>query len=156
MSRTGTLMLLALILPVLGGVGASAKDLASMRNEVPLTEQGAAPPMAKPEDTDRRRMRAYPEQPPTIPHSIRDYQINLNSNKCMSCHARIAVERSQAPMVSVTHFMNRDGQMLAVMSPRRYFCTQCHVPQTDAWPVVESRFRDVADILRQDINQQGQ
>ena len=43
---------------------------------------------------------------------------------------------SQAPMVSITHFMDRDGQFLASVSPRRYFCTQCHVPQHDVKPPV--------------------
>jgi cytochrome c-type protein NapB len=33
-------------------------------------------------------------------------------------------------MVSITHFMDRDGQFLASVSPRRFFCTECHVPQT--------------------------
>ena len=39
-------------------------------------------------------------------------------------------------MISVTHFMDRDGQVLADVTPRRYFCTACHVPQTDAQPLV--------------------
>ncbi len=32
--------------------------------------------------------------------------------------------------------MTREGQMLADVSPRRYFCTACHVPQADAQPLV--------------------
>ena len=38
-----------------------------------------------------------------------------------------ATEESQAPMVSVTHYMDRDGNFLADISARRYFCEQCHV-----------------------------
>ena len=34
-----------------------------------------------------------------------------------------APAKSQAPMVSITHFMDRDGQFLASVSPRRFFCT---------------------------------
>src|SRR3546814_12134568 len=74
-------------------------------------------------------MRAYPEQPPVIPHSIEGYQLSVNTNRCLSCHKREFTQGSGAPMISVTHYMNREGQMLADVSPRRYFCTACHVPQ---------------------------
>ncbi|BAN97353.1 hypothetical protein E05_25870 [Plautia stali symbiont] len=33
------------------------------------------------------------------------------------------------------------GVMSSTVSPRRYFCLQCHVPQTDAKPVVENTFK---------------
>ena len=46
-------------------------------------------------------------------------------------------------MVSVTHFVGRDGQMRAFISPRRYFCTQCHVTQTEVRPLVHNTFIDV-------------
>ena len=58
-----------------------------------------------------------------------------------------AVEISQAPMVSITHFMSRDGQFLASVSPRRFFCTQCHVTQTDAKPLIANTFVDVDSVL---------
>ena len=73
-------------------------------------------------------MRNYPEQPPVIPHSIEGYQLTLNTNRCLDCHKREFTEGSGAPMISVTHFMDRDGQVLADVTPRRYFCTACHVP----------------------------
>ena len=79
-------------------------------------------------------MRNYPEQPPIIPHSIDGYQLSLNTNRCLDCHRRQFTEGSGAPMISVTHFMDRDGQVLADVTPRRYFCTACHVQQTDAQP----------------------
>jgi nitrate reductase (cytochrome), electron transfer subunit len=47
-------------------------------------------------------------------------------------------------MISVTHFMDRDGQVLADVTPRRYFCTACHVQQTDARPLVPNSFTDMA------------
>ena len=46
-------------------------------------------------------------------------------------------------MISVTHFMDRDGQVLADVTPRRYFCTECHVPQSDARPPVPNTFTDM-------------
>ena len=50
-------------------------------------------------------------------------------------------------MVSITHFMNRDGQFLASVSPRRYFCTQCHVTQQDLNPLVDNDFVDIDAVL---------
>lgn len=119
----------------------------------PITEEPEPPRMPTVENRDIRRTRAYPMQPPTIPHKIDDYQLDLNANKCMSCHARAMTERSQAPMVSVTHYQDRDGNFLAELSPRRYFCTQCHVPQTDARPLVENNFIDADSLIRRQHQQ---
>jgi nitrate reductase (cytochrome), electron transfer subunit len=119
-----------------------------LRRGAPLATEPAAAPMARVDDRDLRRVRGWPEQPPTIPHAIDGYQLDMNSNRCMLCHARAAAEQFQAPMISITHFMDRDGQMLAQLSPRRYFCNGCHVVQTDALPLVGNEFIDVDSILR--------
>jgi cytochrome c-type protein NapB len=103
----------------------------------------AAPPLARPITDDKRVMRNYPEQPPVIPHSIDNYQLTLKTNRCLDCHRRQFTEGSGAPMISVTHFMDRDGQILGDVTPRRYFCTECHVPQTDARPLVPNTFQDM-------------
>ena len=95
---------------------------------------------------DVRHMRAYPEQPPVIPHSIEGYQLSVNTNRCLSCHKREFTQGSGAPMISVTHYMTREGQMLADVSPRRYFCTACHVPQADTAPLVENLFKDMSEL----------
>lgn len=129
-------------------VSAAEGELDAMRGQVPLLEERTPEPLHPVENRDVRRMRAYPMQPPTIPHKIDNYQVDLNANRCMSCHGRVQVGESQAPMVSVTHYMDRDGNFLAELSPRRYFCSQCHVPQTDASPVVENTFVDIVEILR--------
>ena len=50
---------------------------------------------------DVRQMRAYPEQPPVIPHSISGYQLSVNTNRCLSCHKREYTQGSGAPMISV-------------------------------------------------------
>jgi nitrate reductase (cytochrome), electron transfer subunit len=102
-----------------------------------------APPLARPVTDDKRLMRNYPEQPPIIPHSIENYQLTLKANRCLDCHRRQFTEGSGAPMISVTHFMDRNGQVLADVTPRRYFCTACHVQQTDAQPLVPSTFKDM-------------
>jgi cytochrome c-type protein NapB len=109
----------------------------------PMTND-PAPPLARPVTDDKRVMRNYPEQPPVIPHSIDNYQLTLNTNRCLDCHRRQYTEASGAPMISITHFMDRDAQVLADVTPRRYFCTTCHVTQTDARPLVPNTFQDMA------------
>lgn len=109
----------------------------------PPMKEIATPPLARPVTDDRRVMRNYPEQPPVIPHSIDNYQLTLKANRCLDCHRRQYTEASGAPMISVTHFMDRDGQVLADVTPRRYFCTACHVQQTDAAPLVPNTFQDM-------------
>jgi cytochrome c-type protein NapB len=126
-----------------------------LRGDVPLTEEGDAPPIYKEINDDLRRARNYPEQPPVIPHNIRDYPITLNANKCLTCHTREFTAQSQAPMISVTHFMDRDGQVLATVTPRRYFCTQCHVTQSEAPELVKNDFAPIEEILRGLRNKQG-
>ena len=139
----------AVILLSLSSPLAAQDGIATMRKGAPLSEQPAAPIMPKVSNQDLRRTRNYPEQPPTIPHSIRDYRVDLRSNKCLTCHSRKATGETQAPMVSVTHFMDRDGQFLATVSSRRYFCLQCHVPQLEARPIVENEFKDIDTLLEQ-------
>ena len=123
------------------------QSIDGLRRGVPLDKEAAPLPMARTENADVRRKRAYPDQPPTIPHAIDGYQVDKNSNRCLLCHSRANAETFQATMVSVTHFLDRDGQVLGAVSPRRYFCTQCHVVQTDAKPLVPSDFRDIDEIM---------
>ena len=115
----------------------------------PITQDIPADPMGREVTDDLKKARNYADQPPLIPHAIRDYQIDLNINKCLTCHDRKNTEGSQAPMISVTHFQDRDGQTLGAVSPRRYFCIQCHVPQTDAKPIVGNSFRDIDSVLKE-------
>lgn len=141
----------AILLCMIFSVAAAQRGIDTLRGETPFTEEGTPPRMPQEENTDMRRARNYPMQPPTIPHKIDGYQVDLNSNKCLSCHSRRRTEESQAPMVSVTHYMDRDGNFLAEVSPRRYFCNQCHVPQTNARPLIENTFRDVDAILKKRV-----
>ena len=119
----------------------------NLRGNTPLGEEGPAPRLLPQANTDVREIRNYPEQPPLIPHAIDAYQLDSNVNQCLSCHARSRTGESQAPMVSITHFMDRDGQFLASISPRRYFCVQCHVPQSPVKPLLSNRFIDVDSLL---------
>jgi nitrate reductase (cytochrome), electron transfer subunit len=119
----------------------------ALRGPTPLDTEGEAARMTPTRNTTEREPRNYPEQPPLIPHSIEGYQVDINGNRCLACHARSRTGDSRAPMVSITHFMDRDGQALASISPRRYFCTACHVPQHEAKPPVGNEFVDVDTLL---------
>jgi cytochrome c-type protein NapB len=142
-----TLYLVVLALLFVGGAALAQEAIATMRQGVPLDQNAAPPPMPSVVNSDIRQVRNWPEQPPLIPHQIDNYQIDLFVNKCLTCHSRTAVAISQAPMVSVTHFQNREGQVLAAVTPRRFFCTQCHVPQLDIQPIVGNDFKDVDTML---------
>lgn len=117
------------------------------RPPISFTDEAATPPIPADVTDDRRVARNYPEQPPVIPHNVRDYQINLNTNRCLTCHSRRYTEVVQAPMISITHYVDREGQTLGSVSPRRYFCMQCHVPQTVAEPIVRNEFEDIDELI---------
>jgi nitrate reductase (cytochrome), electron transfer subunit len=143
-----TIIIVAAVLASGIAIADQAQDyVATLRGPTPLNEQPSAPAMPKSVDEGTKRQRSYPEQPPTIPHAIRDYQVDLNANKCLACHARRRTGESEAPMVSITHFMDRDGQFLATVSPRRYFCNQCHVVENRVKPLVDNDFVDVDTVL---------
>jgi len=121
-----------------------------------LGESPAAPAIAGDPREVKREVRNYPEQPPVIPHAIRGYQVDKRFNRCLDCHSRESAPSAGAPMVSVTHFMDRDFQVRAEVTPGRYFCTQCHVPQTDAEALVESDFKAVDQVIREQKQGAGQ
>lgn len=145
--RTTFIGLGLLIMTALIALAAEPSTPATLR-KAPLAEAPEAPRMTPQSNTDLKQVRNYPEQPPVIPHRIEGYQVDLRVNKCLTCHSRTAVGDSQAPMVSITHFMDRDGQFLASVSPRRYFCNQCHVPQHPAKPWINNTFVDVDILLK--------
>jgi len=117
-----------------------------IRGAVPLDAESTPPPFPKSVNDDQRKTRNYPMQPPLIPHQIDNYQLDLRFNKCMDCHGRTRTQESGAPMVSVTHFQDRDGNVLGEISARRYFCTGCHVAQTDARVPVKNTFVDFHNV----------
>jgi cytochrome c-type protein NapB len=131
------------IVVAIGAFAAGPEIVPRVTGAAQPMQEVPAPPMARPVTDDARRMRNYPEQPPIIPHSIDGYQLTLKTNRCLDCHRRQFTEGSRAPMISITHFMDRDGQVLADVMPRRYFCTACHVQQTAAKPLVPNTFQDM-------------
>jgi nitrate reductase (cytochrome), electron transfer subunit len=143
MAQKPVILALAIILAAASTSLLAQTVSSGLRGSTPLNAEGPAAPMTPQRNTAERETRNYPEQPPVIPHSTDGYQIDINGNKCLSCHARARTGESQAPMVSITHFMDRDGQFLASVSPRRFFCTECHVPQHVVTPPVTNDFIDI-------------
>ena len=123
-----------------------SQDIATLRNG-PINAEAQPPRMSRIDNSDIKRRRAYPRQPPTIPHKIDGYQVDLKVNRCLACHSRKRSEDSQATMVSVTHYMDREGNFLADVSPRRYFCEQCHVTQADTDPLLVNDFVDIDTLI---------
>jgi len=116
---------------------------ASLRGLAELDETREADSF-KPVPRDRRPYRSdYVYQPPLIPHKIRGYELSTNANKCLSCHSFKNAPDSGATKISVTHYATRQGQILSDVSPRRYFCLQCHVVQTDTRELVNNNFKPV-------------
>jgi cytochrome c-type protein NapB len=118
----------------------------AMRGTTPIDEEAKPPLIAPIENKDVIRGRAYAQQPPTIPHKIDGYQLDKNANRCLACHARSRAADSGAVPIGISHYLTRDNVTLGSLSPRRYFCTQCHVPQADAKPLVGNTFKDAEDV----------
>ena len=98
-----------------------------------------APPLAQQQKTNRQQ-RPYPMAAPLIPHAIEGFIINKDFNQCMVCHAGDRAPLMRAPTIGESHYINRAGNYLLEVSDRRYFCNQCHVPQTDATPLVKNNY----------------
>ena len=147
MARTSAILVLITLLSIGSGPALAQGLTSALRGPTPLNDEGPAPPMAPMRNSAEKDVRNDPEQPPVIPQSIDGYQVDMQGNKCLSCHARARIAESLAPMVSITHFMDRDGQFLASVSPRRFFCTECHVPQAMTNPPVSNDFVDIDTML---------
>jgi nitrate reductase (cytochrome), electron transfer subunit len=150
-TRAAILRKICLVAALACGAAFAADNLGEgLRGPAPLNEEPKASRIPDVENLDVKRGRAYTSQPPTIPHSIEKYEITRNVNFCMYCHSRVRNEEFGAPMVSATHFMDRDYEFLAEISPRRYFCTQCHVTQAVVKPPVDNRFVDVYELVERE------
>ena len=113
-----------------------------MRGNVPILDEAAPPRMQAQENKDVRRVRSHSDAAADDPAQDRRLPARQDVNRCMFCHSRTRIEETRAIPVSVTHYMDRDGNVRGDVSPRRYFCTQCHVPQDEVKPLVENRFQD--------------
>lgn len=92
--------------------------------------------------TQSKIARTFSTQPPVIPHAVDNFdEVTLEENQCMTCHGANAYQKKNAPKIGDSHFINpATGQKLADGSAARHNCTQCHVAQVDAPPLVGNTF----------------
>jgi cytochrome c-type protein NapB len=137
-------ILLACGIPLVGSAQEQSSDVKSVRGTA-IEETTPAPTTYK-QNTTGRFKRAYRQQPPMIPHKISGYQIDLKVNKCMSCHDWPNNVEQGAPKISETHYFDRQGVALDHVARTRWFCTQCHVPQSNAAALVPNSFKSALDV----------
>lgn len=125
-----------------------AEHVESLRGVNPMDEPAKAPQVIKWQNDREPITRDYVQQPPLIPHKTKGYRINIKFNKCLTCHSWANYKEAGATKISQTHFSDRENNVLANIAPRRYFCTQCHVPQVNAPPLVENTFNPLQTIKR--------
>lgn len=90
--------------------------------------------------------RTFEQQPPLVPHLNEKYTIDLSTNKCLDCHMKQpGKDEAKSVEIPESHYLDRTGKKLARPAGNRHFCTQCHVPQVDAQPLIGSNFESVVD-----------
>ncbi|PCI41614.1 MAG: ferredoxin [Rhodospirillaceae bacterium] len=145
---TTTLKGLALAAILTGGsVSAWALDgeLHSLRGMTTLQENADAADLNN-KLVGERFEKNYRQQPPLVPHAISSYQIDIRVNQCIACHDWPQNVSAGAPKISETHYIGRDGNNLNKVASRRWFCTQCHVPQDDVKALVPNTFESSSDL----------
>ncbi len=140
---------LLLVLLVIATGGQALAEVMSLRGFKAIDAPSSAPENKRYKKDGEPMVREYVQQPPLIPHKISGYRIDKKANKCMSCHSWSRYRQAGATKISQTHFEDREKHVLANVSPRRYFCTQCHVPQVEAKPLVENEFKPVTALSGQ-------
>jgi len=127
---------------LVGLVGQAAADLNSLRGAEALPATPQAPELMKFISDKENVDRTFEEQPPLVPHENEKYVINLTTNKCLDCHMKQdGKEEAKSVEMSESHFIDRNGKKLAKPTGGRHFCTQCHVPQVDAKPLIGTSFQ---------------
>ncbi|WP_068116015.1 nitrate reductase cytochrome c-type subunit [Tropicimonas marinistellae] len=133
----GALALATSLALVGAGLAQSAGGLSSLRG-ASVDEQVPVEQIFQQET--QRFNREYRQQPPLIPHSIDQYQIDVRANQCLGCHDWTNAGDRGAPTLSMTHYLDRDGTEMDHVAGTRWFCNQCHVPQANAPELVENTF----------------
>lgn len=113
----------------------------SLRGDLALEDQQKAPDFFKQKTDEPEIKRNFKTQPPLVPHRTAKYKVNLKSNKCLSCHDKDTYKEEEAPLAGKSHYIGADGKEMKTINMGRYFCSQCHVPQANAKPLVENTFK---------------
>lgn len=132
---------LVAVAALVGAAGAaSAGDMKSLRGEVAIDEADAAPQVYETMEGSRFSPN-FRQQPPLIPHKVDKYEIDLKVNQCLRCHDWPYNVQENAPKVSETHYVSREGQRLDKIAGTRWFCTSCHVSQAKTEALVKNNFQ---------------
>lgn len=123
---------------------APSMPVASLRH-ADATTQDEAPAvhaqLGKKPGSQPKIARTFVGQPPLIPHATENFdEVALEGNQCLECHSAEQYVKKNAPKISDTHFIGPMGEKLADTDHRRYACQLCHVPQSDAAPLVDNAF----------------
>ena len=139
-TKTITKRMLSLLLLAMTAIMFSlpAMSLESLRGDTALDAAANKAGKHKINTQEGGYERSFKKQPPLIPHTIEKYKVSLKNNGCMKCHSEKAYKKEKAPKVGDSHYITRDGKTLDTISSRRYFCSQCHVPQVKSEPLVEN------------------
>jgi cytochrome c-type protein NapB len=129
---------------------AAAAELDGISGSMTPDSVMPAPPFPAVSVADRPRPRSFPGQPPTTPHAIRDdYKFGMADNRCVLCHTPSSpadmVALTDAPSISASHLVLRDGKAAREVTASHRFCLSCHVVQTDASPPVANTYRSAGD-----------
>ena len=86
------------------------------------------------------------ETPPVIPHGITDFlPLTRAANMCLDCHevpgAKKKGEPTPLPASHYVDYRNAPWKRGGKVAGARWVCTACHVPQTDAKPLVGTTYR---------------
>jgi len=138
MKRTVFFLLSCICAVTFAATVSAAEKYKSLRGDTDIPAESTAPAAMDWKPSESSITRTFDLQPPLIPHDIAEYEVNTEENGCLECHAD---PDSDAPKLSKTHFMDREGKTQDKVSSLRYFCLQCHVGQADAKPLVENTFQ---------------
>jgi len=147
MNKSVTILLAALAVMISPSAGAqdAASGVQTLRGaDAAATDQAPQEQryLGKGPGSQNPITRTFSTQPPLIPHAVENFDVvTLQGNPCLACHGPENYKQIKAPKVADSHFKNRAGKTLSEVSPTRYQCTACHVPQADAKPLVDNTFR---------------
>ena len=105
-----------------------------------------APPAVKPNQSAPGEQpvlpRPYALAPPRIPHAIDDFlPITQKQSSCVDCHAVKDKKPGEPTPIPASHYVDlrrAPGKPVERIAGARWVCTACHVPRTEAQPLVGS------------------
>jgi cytochrome c-type protein NapB len=137
MTRSRTFFLaIAILFAAVGHAG----EVESLRGATAIDENSTEPMRVRYLDEQERYAKDYEEQPPLVPHPTEKYAIDLAENRCLECHSWADYEEAGATKVSASHFPDGVGGEAVPISGEQYFCSQCHVAQANAEPLIENTY----------------